>query len=94
MAGKELPGSDGSGVLTRAEEILAISIRHDAMNKLALEFTAYLMDHGFFKTCANCSHWIEGPPHNRQQLCGLFKQRPPTNIIVSGCPEHSDNIPF
>lgn len=79
---------------TDAERILADTCRQDAMNTLALKFTYFLMEEGFFRTCANCEHWIEGPPDNKQQICGLYKQRPPVNVIVSGCESHSDNIPF
>ena len=79
---------------TDAERILTDKTRLDAMNKLALYVGNFLFDNGFFRNCNNCEHWVEGPPHNRQQICGKFKMRPPTDVIVSGCPEHSDQIPF
>ena len=79
---------------TDAELILSDSMRADAMNKLSLKVTSFLNDAGFFQNCYNCQHWLEGPPHNRQQICGLFKARPPTSVIVAGCSEHTDNIPF
>lgn len=68
--------------------------REAMIAKIAKDIGERLADDGYFKNCYNCEHWIEGPPDNRQQICGMFKKRPPTHIIVSGCPEHSDNIPF
>lgn len=79
---------------TDAERILSDTMRKDAMNKLSLILTAYLDEMGMFISCINCEHWIEGPPNNRQQICGLFKSRPPTKVIVCGCEHHSDNLPF
>lgn len=79
---------------TDAERILSDTVRKNAMSDLASILVKYLDEMGMFTSCINCEHWIEGPPDNRQQLCGLFKARPPTKVIVSGCEHHSDNIPF
>lgn len=79
---------------TDAERILGDTCRQDAMNKLSKIFTDFLMDTGFFKTCLNCEHWIEGPSDNRKQICSKFNARPPTDVIVCGCEHHSENIPF
>lgn len=80
--------------MTDAERILTDSIRKDAMNKLALILAGKMDDIGLFRSCMNCEHWIEGPPNNLQQLCGKYKTRPPTKIIICGCDDHSDNIPY
>ena len=80
--------------MTDAERILSDTMRKDPMNKLALILANELYEMGMFKSCCNCEHWLEGPPDNRLQICGKFKVRPPTNVIVSGCESHSDNIPF
>ena len=79
---------------TDAERILSDTSRKDALNRLSLMLSEMLFEKGFFTTCCNCEHWIEGPPDNKQQICGLYKIRPPTKIIVAGCESHSDNIPF
>lgn len=79
---------------TDAERILTDNVRRDLISKLALGITNWMDETGLFKSCLNCEHWIEGPPDNRQQLCGLYKMRPPTKVIVCGCDSHSDNIPF
>lgn len=80
--------------MTDAERILTDTVRKDAMNKLALILAGHMDEMGMFKSCYNCEYWIEGPPNNKQQICGLYKLRPPTKIIVCGCESHSDNIPF
>jgi hypothetical protein len=80
--------------MTDAERILTDTMRKDAMNKLALILAGHMDEMGMFKSCINCEHWIEGPPNNLQQVCGKYKMRPPTKIIICGCDEHTDNIPF
>lgn len=79
---------------TDAERILSDANRKDALNKLSLILVNYMDEMGMFKSCVNCEHWLEGPPDNKLQICGLYKMRPPTKVIVSGCDSHSDNIPF
>lgn len=86
--------------MTDAELILADTIRKDAMDKLALILASHMDEMGMFKTCLNCEHWIEGTQKGtlltpeQRQICGLYKIRPPTKIIVCGCDSHTDNIPF
>lgn len=79
---------------TDAERILTDSVRENAMKDLSKAITEWMLEQGLFRSCLNCEHWIEGPPNNRQQICGMFKSRPPTSVIVCGCEHHSDNIPF
>lgn len=74
---------------TDAERVLADTCRHDAMNKLALIFTSFLMDNGFFRSCSNCEHWVNG-----KEICGKYDARPPVKVIVAGCEDHSDFVPF
>ena len=40
------------------------------------------------QSCLQCLHWKE-----KEEMCGLFKQRPPAKIIVVGCEKH-EFIPF
>lgn len=79
---------------TDAERILSDETRSDAMNKLALILARHMDEMGMFKSCCNCEHWLEGPPDNKLQICGKYQMRPPTKVIVCGCDDHSDNIPF
>lgn len=41
------------------------------------------------KSCLNCIHFNE-----KSELCGRCNQRPPARIIVLGCEQHEDEIPF
>lgn len=83
-------------ILTDIELAKMDSDRLHSINK----YTRLLADIGLFKSCINCSHWIEGTQEGsllkpeQKQLCGKFKMRPPTKIIVNGCDEHSDQIPY
>ena len=56
-----------------------------------------------WQTCLNCIHWhkrteidmtVNPPTKNEVADCGLFKAMPPPHIIVSGCPDHENDIPF
>jgi len=76
------------------ERALADIQREASLQKLSKQLTELMLEEGWFRTCYNCEHWIEGPPDNLQQICGKYKQRPPTKIIVCGCEDHSDNIPY
>ena len=40
------------------------------------------------QSCLQCLHWKE-----KEEICGLFKQRPPAKVIVVGCEKH-EFIPF
>lgn len=71
-----------------ASEILRSSNRQDLLNFLALNFTNYMMEQGYFSTCLNCHHWKA-----TEEMCGKFNARPPAKVIVSGCEEHTD-VPF
>lgn len=44
-----------------------------------------------FQNCLNCQHWEFG-----NDQCGLYKAKPPTEILIYSCPDHKDNndIPF
>ena len=41
------------------------------------------------RTCLNCTQFNEAT-----ELCGRCNMRPPARIIVSGCDQHEDEIPF
>lgn len=68
---------------------MSIEINQGNMRKLADLIVERLADAGVFQNCTNCREW-----NKEQELCNKFKQRPPAHIIVKGCSEHSDNIPF
>jgi hypothetical protein len=41
-----------------------------------------------FHTCLSCFNW-----EDKEEICMLYKQRPPARIIANGCPSYED-IPF
>lgn len=44
----------------------------------------------FAPNCTKCVNWRES-----KDQCGKYNQRPPTSVIVTGCPEFElDEIPF
>lgn len=51
---------------------------------------ATLMDQEkVFRNCTNCEHW-----RHTEERCGKWNARPPATVIVTGCDDHSDEIPF
>lgn len=66
------------------------TLRDDSVAKLALELAEYMRDKGLLRSCVNCEHWSGA----KTELCSLANQRPPATVIVTGCPAHTDNIPF
>ncbi len=44
-----------------------------------------------FRNCLNCEHFTE-----EQELCRLWKAKPPARVICYGCKDHCDvgTIPF
>ena len=47
-----------------------------------------------WRTCLNCINWREVPMSGQTMICGLYKATPPPNIIVHGCRDWEDDIPF
>jgi hypothetical protein len=52
-----------------------------------------------WRSCLNCLHWSEpaNPPQNRQVAyvgCTKWKALPPPAVIVHGCKDWEDDIPF
>lgn len=49
-----------------------------------------LIAQGVIRNCTKCNHW-----DHAKEICKKYNQRPPTKIILSGCPEFDlDEIPF
>ena len=53
-----------------------------------------------WRTCLNCLHWIERTTIREdksktvESICGMFGAVPPPHIIVHGCRDHENDIPF
>ncbi|AMW36195.1 hypothetical protein [Xanthomonas phage XAJ2] len=65
--------------------------QHDLTNTKSLQKSLQdvLVKTHDWQTCLNCIHWLK-----RNELCEKFGGRPPADIIVTGCIEHDDDIPF
>lgn len=63
--------------------------REALIKKLANEVALEWMKQGLYRTCLNCINW-----NDRTELCQKYKSRPPLKVIVTGCEEHDDEIPF
>lgn len=42
-----------------------------------------------FQTCVSCWHFDE-----QREICKLCNMHPPARVIVNGCPQYYDEIPF
>jgi len=72
-----------------AKKTLLNPDRIKAISDLSYCFVEMLVDHGFFRSCLNCSEW-----NKKEDKCNKFKCLPPPEVIVTGCEHHSDIIPF
>lgn len=41
------------------------------------------------RNCANCDNY-----NHKAEICAKYNTRPPCQVIVTGCPEWVDSIPF
>lgn len=60
------------------------------VNEAIRKFISNANNHPF-QNCLNCRSW-----NFKQDLCGKYNAKPPTEIIVYSCPAYEDNedIPF
>lgn len=59
-----------------------------------VEYQSRLISLGIWRSCLGCANWREQPMSNRTMVCGLFNQTPPAEIIVNGCRDYDQDIPF
>lgn len=71
-------------------ELLRTRERQKLLDELIAGLVQHAFDTGMFRSCLNCAHWSGEP----SEICNLFVARPPARVIVTGCDEHTDNIPF
>jgi hypothetical protein len=53
-----------------------------------------LIDAHIWRTCLNCINWYEVPMSGKTYVCQLYKATPPPQVIVHGCRDWDDDIPF
>lgn len=80
----------------RLNEILRMTERQKLLDGLSLAMVEWGLDQGLFRSCLNCTHWTGETPQYGEppESCRLYRARPPARIIVTGCDEHTDFIPF
>lgn len=73
------------------QTMLASPQREAMLRELANHLAERMIDEGWLRSCLNCDHFDKV-----KELCMFanYGQRPPAKIIVSGCENHSDLIPF
>mgnify|MGYP007112196905 CR=1 FL=1 len=47
-----------------------------------------------WKSCVNCLNWAPNENKGAEEVCSLYKARPPADVIVIGCVSHIEDIPF
>lgn len=69
---------------------------HEVFTEQRIEFQNKIIRSGHWVTCLNCEHFKvhNDVGNNKDDICGLFKMRPPSHVIVNGCKDHIDDIPF
>lgn len=56
-------------------------------NPLRAKFQEELLRRGIWSSCVNCEHWSA-------TYCTKYNSTPPTDVLVVGCPEWQEVIPF
>jgi hypothetical protein len=66
---------------------------YEARQRTLIVLVETLLDAGIFRNCLNCEHWQRGI-NNLPEGCSLARALPPPEVIVVGCEQHTDLIPF
>lgn len=77
-------------------------LRDSFVTSLGNNIAETLVDCGIAKTCLNCDHWNSDGTYGNPQFfnrnlpegCKKYRALPPPKIIVMGCPDHTDALPF
>lgn len=72
--------------MSKGTEMKADAIQHRAM---VIKFQKDVVKMGTWQCCLSCDYW-----QHKDEFCEKFKARPPADVIVTGCPEFMDDIPF
>lgn len=99
-----------SNIRKSAEEKLkanrdkAVATGLDETQKAIEDYQKALLRSGFWRSCLNCGLWNDPktPEQTRSgsadpiypEGCLKFRMMPPVNIIVHGCRDWQDDIPF
>lgn len=63
-----------------------------------IEFQKNIVEQHAWQTCLNCEEWSDGTKHGDGNTypvgCIKFQAVPPPHVIVYGCKDYQDQIPF
>lgn len=76
------------------QRLAAAEKQREEKNAAILKHQETLLKAAIWRSCINCINWQEIPMSGRTMRCGLYKQTPPPNVIVNGCRDWEDDIPF
>jgi hypothetical protein len=76
-----------------------------SLTRLAVEAKLHekMIEHGLVPSCINCEHWGENYAPDgvtrprgkaKEEICRLYKARPPAETIVLGCTSWVWDLPF
>lgn len=65
-----------------------LDIKHEKRNKM-IQLQNSLIVAGQIPTCTSCEYWDKP-----NQKCEKYNMLPPAEVIVTGCVEWVDGIPF
>lgn len=54
-----------------------------------IDFQSRMITSRHWQSCLNCEYFGQ-----EKDECTLFKARPPSHVIVNGCKDYMDDIPF
>jgi len=61
--------------------------RKEAEHETIKKFQNTLLNRAIWRSCLNCDNW-DG------SQCGKWRMMPPPHVIVNGCKDWEDDIPF
>lgn len=73
----------------RAGQIEAQNKRLDEKQAVIDQQQNKAIFHGVWRSCLGCINF-----NKRDESCMMFKARPPAHIIVNGCRDYDQDIPF
>lgn len=79
-----------------AEEmrIATVNKRKDEEHAAIVKHQQLILRVNHWRSCLNCINWMEKPMSGKTFYCLLYKAIPPPDVIVNGCRDWDDDIPF
>jgi len=81
----------------RATSIAATEAGKQIIHSKLKNYQEQLVRSGLWRSCLNCGYWNDPSIQQNPTMplgCAKFKALPPPHVIVHGCSEWFDDIPF